>query len=36
LVDAVRCIGYFIFINRALDGLGVDPELSMRYDKEGR
>jgi|SRR5581483_8220946 len=36
LVDAVHCIGYFNFINRVLDGLGVDPEPSMRYGKEGR
>jgi uncharacterized peroxidase-related enzyme len=34
LVDAVQCIGYFNFINRVLDGLGVDPEASMRYGKE--
>lgn len=34
LVDAVHCIGYFSFINRVLDGLGVDPEPSMRYGKE--
>lgn len=34
LVDAVHCIGYFNFINRVLDGLGVDPEASMRYAKE--
>jgi uncharacterized peroxidase-related enzyme len=34
VVDAVHCIGYFNFINRVLDGLGVDPELSMRYGKE--
>jgi uncharacterized peroxidase-related enzyme len=33
-VDAVHCIGYFNFINRVLDGLGVDPEPSMRYGKE--
>ena len=33
LVDAVHCIGYFNFINRVLDGLGVDPESSMRYGK---
>jgi uncharacterized peroxidase-related enzyme len=31
LVDAVHCIGYFNFINRVLDGLGVDPEPGMRY-----
>lgn len=31
LVDAVQCIGYFNFINRVLDGLGVDPEPGMRY-----
>ncbi len=31
LVDAVHCIAYFNFINRVLDGLGVDPEASMRY-----
>ena len=31
LVDAVQCIGYFNFINRVLDGLGVDPESGMRY-----
>jgi|SRR6516225_4016704 uncharacterized peroxidase-related enzyme len=34
LVDAVQCISYFNFINRVLDGLGVDPEPSMRYGKE--
>jgi uncharacterized peroxidase-related enzyme len=33
-VDAVHCIGYFNLINRVRDGLGVDPERSMRYDKE--
>jgi len=33
LVDVVHCIGYFNFINRVLDGLGVDPEPSMRYGK---
>src|SRR5437773_2149473 len=33
LVDAVHCIGYFNFINRVLDGLGVEPEPSMRYGK---
>ena len=31
LIDAVHCIGYFNFINRVLDGLGVDPESTMRY-----
>ena len=31
LVDIIHCIGYFNFINRVLDGLGVDPEASMRY-----
>jgi uncharacterized peroxidase-related enzyme len=36
LVDAVQCIGYFNFINRVLDGLGVDPESNMRYAKSGR
>jgi uncharacterized peroxidase-related enzyme len=36
VVDAVQCIGYFNFINRVLDGLGVDPEPSMRYGKEAR
>jgi uncharacterized peroxidase-related enzyme len=35
LVDAVHCISYFNFINRVLDGLGADPEPSMRYGKEG-
>lgn len=34
LVDAVHCISYFNFINRVLDGLGVEPEPSMRYGKE--
>ena len=34
VVDAVHCIGYFNFINRVLDGLGVDPEPSMRHGKE--
>ena len=34
LVDAVHCIGYFNFINRVLDGLGVDPEPAMRYPHE--
>jgi uncharacterized peroxidase-related enzyme len=33
LVDAVHCVSYFNFINRVLDGLGVDPEPSMRYGK---
>jgi uncharacterized peroxidase-related enzyme len=31
LVDAVHCVAYFNFVNRVLDGLGVDPEPSMRY-----
>ncbi len=31
LVDAVHCISYFNFVNRVLDGLGVDPEPSMRH-----
>lgn len=35
LVDAVHCISYFNFINRVLDGLGVDPEPTMRYSAEG-
>ncbi len=35
LVDAVHCVSYFNFINRVLDGLGVDPEPSMRYGREG-
>jgi alkylhydroperoxidase family enzyme len=35
LVDAVHCIGYFNFINRVLDGLGVDPEPAMRYGRGG-
>jgi hypothetical protein len=35
LVDAVQCIGYFNFINRVLDGLGVDPEPGMRYTGPG-
>src|SRR5262245_52308127 len=30
IVDAVHCIGYFNFINRVLDGLGVDPKPFMR------
>src|SRR6516225_1954742 len=34
IVDAVHCIGYFNFINRVLDGLGVDPEPAMRYGRE--
>src|SRR5262249_32817780 len=34
LVDAVHCVGYFNFINRVLDGLGVEPEPSMRYGKQ--
>jgi uncharacterized peroxidase-related enzyme len=34
LVDAVQCISYFNFINRVLDGLGVDPEPAMRYGTE--
>ena len=33
LTDAVHCISYFNFINRVLDGLGVEPEPSMRYGK---
>jgi uncharacterized peroxidase-related enzyme len=36
LVDAVHCISYFNFINRVLDGLGVDPEPTMRYGSEAR
>jgi uncharacterized peroxidase-related enzyme len=35
VVDAVQCIGYFNFINRVLDGLGVDPEPGMRYAAPG-
>ena len=35
LVDAVQCVGYFNFINRVLDGLGVDPEPGMRYAEAG-
>jgi uncharacterized peroxidase-related enzyme len=35
VVDAVQCIGYFNFINRVLDGLGVDPEPGMRYAGPG-
>jgi uncharacterized peroxidase-related enzyme len=35
LVDAVHRVSYFNFINRVLDGLGVDPEPSMRYGREG-
>ena len=31
IVNAVQCIGYSNFINRVLDGLGVDLEPSMRY-----
>lgn len=34
MVDAIHCIGYFNFINRVLDGLGVDPEESMRYGQD--
>lgn len=34
IVDAVHCISYFNFINRVLDGLGVDPESFMRYPQE--
>ena len=34
LVDAVHCVSYFNFINRVLDGLGVDPEATMRYGKD--
>ena len=34
IVDAVHCIAYFNFINRVLDGLGVDPESFMRYPRE--
>jgi uncharacterized peroxidase-related enzyme len=34
LVDAVHCVAYFNFVNRVLDGLGVDPEPAMRYGKE--
>jgi uncharacterized peroxidase-related enzyme len=36
IVDAVHCIGYFNFINRVLDGLGVDPEEHMRYKLPGK
>src|SRR6478609_663093 len=35
VVDAVQCVGYFNFINRVLDGLGVDPEPGMRYAGPG-
>jgi uncharacterized peroxidase-related enzyme len=35
IVDAVHCIGYFNFINRVLDGLGVDAEPSMGYAPQG-
>ena len=31
IVDAVHCISYFNFINRVLDGLGVDPEPFMKH-----
>jgi uncharacterized peroxidase-related enzyme len=34
ILDAVHCIGYFNFINRVLDGLGVDPESFMRYPNQ--
>jgi uncharacterized peroxidase-related enzyme len=34
IVDAVHCIAYFNFINRVLDGLGVDPEPFMRYPRQ--
>ena len=34
LVDAVHCVSYFNFINRVLDGLGVDPEPTMRCGRE--
>ena len=34
LVDAVHCTGYFNFINRVLDALGVDPEPGMRYPRD--
>jgi uncharacterized peroxidase-related enzyme len=34
IVDAVHCVAYFNFINRVLDGLGVDPEPFMRYPRE--
>ena len=34
LVDAAHCVGYFNFINRVLDGLGVDAEPCMRYGKD--
>jgi uncharacterized peroxidase-related enzyme len=36
IVDAVHCIAYFNFINRVLDGLGVDPESFMRYPHQAR
>ena len=36
IVDAAQCISYFNFINRVLDGLGVDPEPAMRYGKGGQ
>lgn len=36
IVDAVHCIAYFNFINRVLDGLGVDPEPGMRYGRRER
>lgn len=35
IVDCVHCVGYFNFINRVLDGLGVDPEPTMRFGQGG-
>src|SRR5262245_30254716 len=36
IVDSVHCVGYFNFITRVLDGLGVDPEGFMLYGREGK
>jgi len=36
IVDAAHCVGYFNFINRVLDGLGVDPEATMRYGQAAK
>ncbi len=31
ILDAVQIIAYFNYINRVLDGLGAEPEPSMRF-----
>lgn len=34
ILDAVQLTGYFNYINRVMDGLGIDPEPDMRFKKK--